>query len=200
MCLFPGGSFLLHEMKMKLVNSTCELISCEIKFCQYIRSLHEISTTYLLCWRNSADHGANICYFFYSEKNSVFFPYSFPLKVIAWPVVVSIIYLRAPFKWQLNLISACETNLCREKMRFLLYLTVLLFVSHDGYCAEYHMSDIISVLTHATVGALESIPRSIPSPSKFFELSKNVLIGFPYEIAYALINDFCMNSDTFSSG
>ncbi|XP_031628399.1 vitellogenin-1-like [Contarinia nasturtii] len=76
-------------------------------------------------------------------------------------------------------------------MRFFAYLTVLLFISHDGYCVEFHMSDVFSVLTHATVGALESIPRSIPSPSKFFELSKNVLIGFPYEIAYALINDFC---------
>lgn len=78
-------------------------------------------------------------------------------------------------------------------MRIFAYcLTALLFISHDGYCMEFHLGDIFSLFAQATTGALESIPRSIPTPEEFFTFTKNALIGYPYTIAYSLINQFCM--------
>lgn len=77
-------------------------------------------------------------------------------------------------------------------MRLFVYcLTVLLFISHDGHCLEFSLGDVVGELTKATKGALESIPSSIPTPDELFSLSKNALIGFPYEIVYTLINQFC---------
>lgn len=80
-----------------------------------------------------------------------------------------------------------------HKMRLIVYcLTALLFISHDGCCMSFHISDILNIATQATTGVLESIPRSIPSPFEFFNLGKNALIGLPYKVAYSLINQFCM--------
>lgn len=77
-------------------------------------------------------------------------------------------------------------------MRLFVYcLTVLLFISHDGHCVEFSLGDVVDVFAKATTGALESIPSSIPKPDEFFALSKNALIGFPYQVVYTLINQFC---------
>lgn len=79
-----------------------------------------------------------------------------------------------------------------HKMRLFVYcLTVLLFISHDGHCQEFSLGDVVGELARATTGALESLPKSIPTPDDFFALSKNALIGFPYQAVYTLINQFC---------
>lgn len=78
-------------------------------------------------------------------------------------------------------------------MRSLVYfLTGLLFISHDGYCQETTLTGMLEEITQATTGFLGSLPNAIPTPEQFFTLSKNAIIGLPYQVAYTLINQFCM--------
>ena len=75
-------------------------------------------------------------------------------------------------------------------MRLLVYYLIgLLFILHDGHCAG--LGDTFGELVEAATGALESIPKSIPTPKEFFNLSKNTIIGLPYVVVYTLINQFC---------
>lgn len=75
-------------------------------------------------------------------------------------------------------------------MRLLVfYLIGLLFILHDGHCAG--LGDAVGELFKAATGAMEAIPKSIPTPKEFFNLSKNTFIGLPYVVVYKLINQFC---------
>lgn len=73
--------------------------------------------------------------------------------------------------------------------RFLFKFLIVLHISVKG--ARYNLMDLSNEIFDATKGALESLPTTIPTPGEFFELSKNVVIGFPYQIAFELINRFC---------
>lgn len=70
-------------------------------------------------------------------------------------------------------------------------LTVLLFISYNAYCIEFESGDIFDEIGAATKAGFLSVPEMIPKPEQFGEMTKNALIGYPYEVVYKIIDTIC---------
>lgn len=66
----------------------------------------------------------------------------------------------------------------------------LLVSSSFGY-AQFNIFDISNQLLDATRGAFENLPSLFSPPNDFINLSKNIIFGYPCEIAIGLVNRFC---------
>lgn len=51
--------------------------------------------------------------------------------------------------------------------------------------------DISKSAIDATTGVIKKIPDVIPSPEDLFQSAKNVVAGYPFDVAAAAINTFC---------
>lgn len=51
--------------------------------------------------------------------------------------------------------------------------------------------DIAKSLVDVTTGIAKKIPDSIPSPDAIFSASKNLIAGYPFEVASKAVNLFC---------
>lgn len=56
---------------------------------------------------------------------------------------------------------------------------------------DFSIKDLSSTALQAAKGIASTIPDIVPSPNDFFQLSKNVVAGYPFEIAASIINQFC---------
>lgn len=87
-------------------------------------------------------------------------------------------------------------NLWRQKniytmrvFKFIVFVCILLCESRSGSASL--IGDAIGQISKSSVGILKQIPRSIPTPNEFFELSKNAILGYPSTVVFDLINNFC---------
>lgn len=63
-------------------------------------------------------------------------------------------------------------------------------------CNEFHsfgisLSDLGKSLGDTAKGVASQIPNAIPTPEEFFHLGKNVLAGYPFDVAFRIVNTFC---------
>lgn len=63
-------------------------------------------------------------------------------------------------------------------------------------CNQFHsldisFGDIGKSVSDTARGVASQIPKAIPSPKEFFELSKNVVAGYPFDVAFRIVNTFC---------
>lgn len=56
---------------------------------------------------------------------------------------------------------------------------------------SFGLGDLGKGTFNAATGIVTKVPDVIPSPSDFFQTSKNLVAGYPFDIAARLINAFC---------
>lgn len=75
---------------------------------------------------------------------------------------------------------------------FAYFLTAFLFISHEGcYCDEYTIGDIFDEIGGAIGGGFKNLPKVPPSFTEICDLSKDALIGYPYEVVYETVDRIC---------
>lgn len=62
----------------------------------------------------------------------------------------------------------------------------------SNQCYSFGIKDIGKSIADASKGIANKIPDVIPSPDEFFQSAKNVIAGYPFDVAFRAINQFCM--------
>lgn len=71
---------------------------------------------------------------------------------------------------------------------FVLFVSVLL---RNNYVSSGFLTDVAKSGVDVVSGVAQKIPDAIPSPDAIFSASKNLIAGYPFEIAFKAINLFC---------
>lgn len=71
-----------------------------------------------------------------------------------------------------------------------LILCVLVFRFYDQ-SESFDLKDVGKSVTDVTKGVIGKIPDVIPSAEDFFQSAKNVIAGYPFDLAFRAINSFC---------
>lgn len=61
-------------------------------------------------------------------------------------------------------------------------------------CESIDFKDIGKSVVDVAKGVANKIPEVIPNPEEFFQSAKNVIAGYPFDVAFRAINQFCENS------
>lgn len=64
------------------------------------------------------------------------------------------------------------------------------------FCVPINTSEILpgdigKFIFDTAKGIVSQIPAAIPSPEDFFQITKNVIAGYPFDIAFRIVNAFC---------
>lgn len=70
---------------------------------------------------------------------------------------------------------------------FILFLFIFKYVE----CEPVDLKDIGKSVTDVAKGVIAKIPDVIPDAEEFFQTTKNVLVGYPFDLAFRAINSFC---------
>lgn len=71
---------------------------------------------------------------------------------------------------------------------FMLYLLVFKFY---GQSESVDLKDVGKSVADAAKGVVSKIPDVIPKAEDFFQSAKNVIAGYPFDLAFRAINQFC---------
>lgn len=71
---------------------------------------------------------------------------------------------------------------------FVLCMSVLL---KSNYVSSNFLTDAAKSTVDIASGVAKKIPDSIPSADAIFSASKNLIAGYPFEVAFKAINLFC---------
>lgn len=74
-------------------------------------------------------------------------------------------------------------------MRIFKSCILLALIVTNSYSLD--LKDIGKSVVDATKGIANKIPDVIPSPEEFFQSAKNAIAGYPFDIAFRAINQFC---------
>lgn len=58
-------------------------------------------------------------------------------------------------------------------------------------CNAIDLKDVGKSVVDAAKGVANKIPDVIPSPEEFFQSAKNIIAGYPFDVAFRAINQFC---------
>lgn len=72
-----------------------------------------------------------------------------------------------------------------------LALFVILLQCDQYHSLDFSLGDVGKSLTNVAVGVAKQVPTVIPSPTEFFQLSKNVIAGYPFDVTIRILNTFC---------
>lgn len=72
---------------------------------------------------------------------------------------------------------------------FGLVFSVLLV--HSVHCLSFGIRDIGKSLIDTGKGVIDKVPDVIPSADTLFQLGKNAIAGYPFDVAFKVINTFC---------
>lgn len=75
-----------------------------------------------------------------------------------------------------------------------LFVIFTIFISalpRDNFVAANLFKDVAKSSVDIASGVAKKIPDAIPSPDAIFSASKNLLAGYPFEVAFKAINLFC---------
>lgn len=75
--------------------------------------------------------------------------------------------------------------------KFSVALFVILLQCNEFHSLGISLGDVGKSLTDTAKGVASQIPNAIPTPEDFFQLSKNVLAGYPFDAAFRIVNTFC---------
>lgn len=70
-----------------------------------------------------------------------------------------------------------------------LSFTLLLNVQVNGL--SYQFGDLSKGIAGAVTGIVGKVPDVIPTPIEFFQSTKNVAAGYPFDVTFRIINAFC---------
>lgn len=56
---------------------------------------------------------------------------------------------------------------------------------------RFRLGDVINSAEDATKGIALHLDNVLPTPEEFFDLGKNLILGYPVERAFSAINSFC---------
>lgn len=70
-------------------------------------------------------------------------------------------------------------------------LFVILLQCNESHSLGFSLGDVGKSLTDTAKGVASQIPNVIPTPEEFFQLSKNVIAGYPFDVAFRIVNTFC---------
>lgn len=76
-------------------------------------------------------------------------------------------------------------------MKLLVILSVVLAIGSSASGFKYEFGDLSKGTIGATTGIIGKVPDVIPTPTEFFQTSKNLAAGYPFDVAFQLINAFC---------
>lgn len=76
-------------------------------------------------------------------------------------------------------------------MRVLVYIVLVIPLTMHSVNCDATIFDVSRELIRSAVNVLPNITQIIPTPTAFFELSKNAILGFPFQIAFDLFNIYC---------
>lgn len=74
---------------------------------------------------------------------------------------------------------------------FVLYLLVFKFYGQSELTEAVDLKDVGKSVTDAAKGVIAKIPDVIPKAEDFFQSAKNVIAGYPFDLAFRAINTFC---------
>lgn len=74
-------------------------------------------------------------------------------------------------------------------INFTIGACILSFFLHSGSCG--YIGDALQQGVRATYSIIKGIPNRIPKPNEVFEFGKNVVLGFPLELTFSAIHEFC---------
>lgn len=83
------------------------------------------------------------------------------------------------------------TLLVKMKWLAVFCLCFCVFLNGQTNVNGFDLKDISKSAKDAVGGIVNKIPDVIPSPEDFFQSAKNVIAGYPFDIAAKLINMFC---------
>lgn len=63
-------------------------------------------------------------------------------------------------------------------------------------CNEFHSlffcsKDVVKSVSDIVEGVVSKIPAAIPTPREYFQMKKNLLVGYPFVVAFRIVNTFC---------
>lgn len=70
----------------------------------------------------------------------------------------------------------------------MLYLLVFKFY---GQSESVDLKDVGKSVADTAKGVIAKIPDVIPNAEDFFQSAKNVIAGYPFDLAFRAINSFC---------
>lgn len=62
---------------------------------------------------------------------------------------------------------------------------------HNIHCLSFGIKDVGKSVVNTGVGVLSKVPDAIPTPEALFQSGKNIIAGYPFDVAFKLINTFC---------
>lgn len=64
-------------------------------------------------------------------------------------------------------------------------------LAHQVHCLSFGIPDVAKSGVDTGVGMIKKVPDVLPSPNTLFQASKNVVAGYPFDVAFKVINAFC---------
>lgn len=74
---------------------------------------------------------------------------------------------------------------------YAIFLIVICSDEYKVYAGLSKITEISKSVVDVATGVAKKIPESIPSPEAIFSTSKNVIAGYPIEVALSAVNLFC---------
>lgn len=62
---------------------------------------------------------------------------------------------------------------------------------HNVHCVSFGIRDIGKSAIDTGRGVINKLPDVIPSADGLFQLGKNAIAGYPFDVAFKVINTFC---------
>lgn len=84
-------------------------------------------------------------------------------------------------------------------MKLLVILCVVLTIGLSVNGLKLQLGDITRGTIGATTGIIGKVPDVLPTPTEFFQTTKNLAAGYPFDVAFKLINAFCKCSFCYYS-
>lgn len=65
------------------------------------------------------------------------------------------------------------------------------FWAHNVHGLSFGVKDLGKSVIDTGIGIAKKVPDIIPTPDALFQAGKNVVAGYPFDIAFKIINTFC---------
>lgn len=80
------------------------------------------------------------------------------------------------------------------KLLAVLGIVCSVLIAHNVQCLQFGIKDIGTSVLNTGVGIVSKVPDVLPSPEALFQAGKNVVAGYPFDVAFKVINTFCKSN------
>lgn len=79
-----------------------------------------------------------------------------------------------------------------DKMKvFLVFAIVCSLLGDNVHGVSFGIRDFGRSTLDTGIGIAKKVPDLIPTPDAFFQLGINAIAGYPFDVAYKIVNTFC---------